>query len=321
MSVAVSIIVPIYNVEKYLERCIESLIHQTFTDIEILLIDDGSQDKSGEICQEYAKQDNRVKYFWQENAGQSMARNNGVTLMTGKYVVFVDSDDYLPLDAVAVLYHKIEQENAGMVIGNFERFYDGTKQNLLQRHYRFQRNYMEEDETVTFFEKPSMLVDLYPAPWGKIFRKDIIVAAEMKFPLNIWYEDFYFFSVYLPAMGKIAYVNHTVYKYAVREGSVMTSKGERLFELLTIFDWILEFYEAQGLAEKYRNELEFLLIQHVLIGMFYRILRAKKMPKLKNFKRVVKYARRVLPNYNKTTYLKNEPLWIKCFVQLTKILF
>lgn len=114
----VSIIVPCYKVEQYLRQCVDSLINQTMKDIEIILVDDGSPDKSGEICDEYKAKDNRIKVIHKKNGGVSAARNDGLKVATGEYVVFVDSDDYVPVDAYELLYNKAIETSADMVIGD-----------------------------------------------------------------------------------------------------------------------------------------------------------------------------------------------------------
>lgn len=106
MTEKITVIVPVYNVENYLEKCLDSLINQTYKNLEIIVINDGSTDNSGEICQEYAQKDNRIVYIEKENGGQSEARNMGLDRMTGSYVTFVDSDDWVELDYVETLYKK-----------------------------------------------------------------------------------------------------------------------------------------------------------------------------------------------------------------------
>ena len=109
MTEKITVIVPVYNVENYLNKCLDSLINQTYKNLEIIVINDGSTDNSGEICQEYAQKDNRIIYIEQENGGLSDARNTGLERMTGSYVTFVDSDDWVEPDYVEVLYNKLLQ--------------------------------------------------------------------------------------------------------------------------------------------------------------------------------------------------------------------
>ena len=119
MSEKISVIVPVYNVEQYLEKCMESILNQTYKNIEVLLIDDGSTDKSGSICDFYAGKDNRVRVHHKENEGLSEARNIGVALASANYIVFVDSDDYIVPDMLEVLYNRMQEDKSDLAICNF----------------------------------------------------------------------------------------------------------------------------------------------------------------------------------------------------------
>ena len=115
----ISVVVPVYNVEKYLRKCIDSIINQTYKNLEIILVDDGSPDKCGEICDEYAKKDNRVKVIHKKNAGVSSARNDGIDNATGEYIIFVDSDDWLEDNAIEIMVDKLNEYDYDCVFCNF----------------------------------------------------------------------------------------------------------------------------------------------------------------------------------------------------------
>ena len=119
MTEKITVIVPVYNVENYLNKCLDSLINQTYKNLEIIVINDGSTDNSGTICQEYAQKDNRIVYIEKENGGLSDARNAGLDRMTGSYVTFVDSDDWIEQDYVEVLYNKLTEHQADVSVGNY----------------------------------------------------------------------------------------------------------------------------------------------------------------------------------------------------------
>ena len=119
MTEKITVIVPVYNVENYLEKCLDSLINQTYKNIEIIVINDGSTDNQGEICQEYAQKDNRIVYIEKENGGLSDARNVGLDKMTGSYVTFIDSDDWIEQDYIETLYKKIVEYQADIAVGNY----------------------------------------------------------------------------------------------------------------------------------------------------------------------------------------------------------
>ncbi len=119
----VSIVVPVYNVERYLQQCVESLIHQTYTDLEILLVDDGSTDQSGQMCDEYAEKDERIKVIHQQNAGAANAKNAGIDAATGEYLTFIDSDDYVDLDWVACMVETLENNHTDLVECGLDQVY------------------------------------------------------------------------------------------------------------------------------------------------------------------------------------------------------
>lgn len=120
-AVSVSVIAPVYNVEKYIDRCIKSVLGQTLRDIELILVDDGSPDDCGKICDGYAATDSRIKVIHKENGGVSAARNDGLSIATGEYVIFVDSDDWVEPDACEVMYQSAKNNNADIVIGDINR--------------------------------------------------------------------------------------------------------------------------------------------------------------------------------------------------------
>ena len=126
----ISVIVPVYNVEKYLNRCVDSIINQTYSNLEIILINDGSTDTSGKICDEYKKRDNRIHVIHQKNGGLSAARNAGIVIANGNYFIFVDSDDLIHPQCIEILYKVIKNDCSDIVIGNYEKFDDFNKIDL-----------------------------------------------------------------------------------------------------------------------------------------------------------------------------------------------
>ena len=122
MTEKITVIVPVYNVENYLNKCLDSILKQTYQNLEIIVVNDGSTDNSGTICQEYAQKDNRIVYIEKDNGGLSDARNAGLDRMTGSYVTFVDSDDWIEQDYVEVLYNKLTEYQADIAVGNYYSF-------------------------------------------------------------------------------------------------------------------------------------------------------------------------------------------------------
>lgn len=137
----VSVVIPVYNVENYLNDCVKSVVNQTYQNLEIILVDDGSTDSSPQMCDQYAKQDNRIKVIHQENSGVAIARNVGIKNASGSYLYFLDSDDYLVPNAIQIMYDTIEKEKSEIVFFEAETFKDDQKKELKMLTYIRNKNY------------------------------------------------------------------------------------------------------------------------------------------------------------------------------------
>lgn len=194
----VSIIVPIYNVEKYLRRCIDSILNQTFEDFELILIDDGSTDDSASICEEYVIKDKRVKYIYQDNRGVSEARNKGIESCCGKYIQFIDSDDYVDRDFIEILIKKIKKDKSDIAFIGFYNEYDNGE----VYNKKVYDNSLMTDKVKKYclklYEK-----DLFGYTWCKIFKSSIVKNNNIKFNKDIYYcEDELFTCEYCKYIKK-----------------------------------------------------------------------------------------------------------------------
>lgn len=219
MNEKITVIVPVYNVEHYLDKCLDSLINQTYKNLEIIVINDGSTDNSGIICQEYARKDNRIIYIEKENGGQSEARNMGLDRMTGSYVTFVDSDDWVELNYVEVLYKKLLEYCADIAVGNYYSY--DEKEGIFYFHIFGDSYYEKVYDNVSIFE------NLYESQHmknfalicvaGKLYKADLF--RDLRFEVGKLGEDGYLNQkIYLLA-EKTIYLNAGLYAYRQREGS------------------------------------------------------------------------------------------------------
>lgn len=228
----ISIIVPIYNVENYLRQCLDSLINQTYKNLEIIVINDGSTDNSGIICQEYAQKDNRIIYIEKENGGQSEARNMGLDRMTGTYVTFVDSDDWVEPNYVEVLYKKLLEYCADIAVGNY---YSYNEQEGIFYFHIFGNSYYEKVyDNVSifenFYESEHMKNFALICVGGKLYKSDLF--RELRFEVGKLGEDGYLNQkIYLLA-EKTIYLNAGLYAYRQREGSSSRSWTEKWMHAL-----------------------------------------------------------------------------------------
>ncbi|MGI2294934.1 glycosyltransferase family 2 protein [Paenibacillus sp. GXUN7292] len=221
----ISIVVPVYNAEETLGRCIDSLLSQTFNDIEIILIDDGSKDNSGEICDTYAKKDSRIFVIHKINEGVSKARNTGIERATSDYILFVDSDDYIKDNMCEVLFNAIEHTNYEVVMCGYERsfVFNGytTKSVLILPELQAIKSIEQYKKNwVELFKK-----SLFNAPWGKLYKMDYIKENSIFFNESIHCgEDLLFNLEVFSHIYKIAVVNEPLYIYECTEKESLTTK-------------------------------------------------------------------------------------------------
>ena len=225
----ISVIIPVYNTEKYLAECVESVLNQTFTDYELILVDDGSTDGSGALCDSYAENDGRVKVIHKENGGASSARNAGLDIAKGNYIYFIDSDDHIEPEAFEKLITCAKESDADLVFYEADTFND-TGSNNAGGNYTHLGNYTPcsgLEMTARLLEKKQFRI----VPWLYIFSRRLAVKSGIRFVEGIMFEDSVFtFNIFTLA-SKIAHLNETLYHRRYREGSVtLSTKAERRFD-------------------------------------------------------------------------------------------
>lgn len=218
----ISIIVPVYKAEKYLNRCVDSILAQTFTDFELLLIDDGSPDKSGEICDEYARKDSRVRVIHKENGGVSSARQRGLDESIGEYTIHADPDDWVEPELLAEMYQKAKDENADMVICDF--IYEYRTGSIIYKQHIDNCDAKSILKQMFSQQLPSMC-------WNKLVRRKCYIDYDIQFPHNIiLWEDLYVVCSLLTHPIKCAYLPKALYHYdfVINNNSIVripTKKG------------------------------------------------------------------------------------------------
>lgn len=221
----ISIIIPIYNREKYIDKCIESILAQTYTDWELILVDDGSTDSSGEIAESYAKDNERISVIHVENGGMSWARNKGIEKTKGEYITFLDSDDELYPDSLKALLTALEGNDAEISIGSFVY---GEKKDKIPGNVCRERLYDSKEaiEDVLFQKK------LLPSAWGKIYKRSLF--DKIRFREGIYYEDLdLFYKLFLEAK-KIVYIDTPVYFYRDTPGSILHEWKPKRLDVLEV---------------------------------------------------------------------------------------
>lgn len=257
MRPMVSIIVPIYNAEQYLRRCVDSILNQEYTDYELLLVNDGSTDASGDICEEYGDRDPRVIVIQKENTGVSDSRNRALDRARGKYLQFLDSDDWITPDATRLFVRAAEEYGCDMIISDFYRVVgerlstkgDIEEEGVLTR----------EEFAAHMMENPADFY--YGVLWNKLYRRDIVEEHNLRMDTDIsWCEDFMFNLEYI-RYAKVFYALHApIYYYVKRKGS-LASQGINISKTvkmkLNVFEYYNNFYKHVLEEEDYeKNRLQ-----------------------------------------------------------------
>lgn len=213
----VSVIVPVYNVKDYVDECINSIVSQSYKDIEIIIVDDGSKDGSGERCDEWATKDSRIVVLHQKNMGLSEARNTGLDVASGEYITFIDSDDYYEVDALQTLVYNAEKNNADMVVCKGKRVSENGKQSISEEVIDYSDSFIDEE---TFWRR--YINDMYYiVVWSKLYRRDVF--SDIRFPVGEINEDEAILWMVLSKCKKIYATNDIVYNYRIRNSSIMRS--------------------------------------------------------------------------------------------------
>lgn len=261
MEEKISIIVPVYKVEQYLERCVNSLINQTYENIEIILVDDGSPDQCPQMCDNYARDDSRIKVLHKKNGGLSDARNAGFQVARGEYVMYVDSDDYIEKDSCEKFMENIK-ENVDIVVGVCKEISPSGV--TFQQHTNLEENKIyEAKEYVLLSIKKN---EWYAPAWLNLYRRKFLVEHNLYYKVGYYFEDIEMLPRIFLANPRVSYMNYPFYNYIIRENSIMTSnitEQKVTMALDNYKNWLRLF---NSLADKeYRNKLYGVLIRYYLV--------------------------------------------------------
>ncbi len=246
MKTKVSIVIPVYNVEKYLKECVDSVINQSYANLEIILVDDGATDSSGDMCDKYADIDPRIRVIHRENGGLSAARNTGLDAATGEYIYFLDSDDYIEKDTVSSLVETFESENADVVFFDAYVFYTDCEPDDKMYSYSRKKRYF----TLNGKDALGRLLDNdeYRTAVPLTFIKtNYLRSNNIRFYEGILHEDELFTFLVFNANGVVAHCHKGFYARRIRPASIMTASGmnRRYESMLTIYNEISEMYRTK----------------------------------------------------------------------------
>lgn len=291
-----SVIVPIYNVEDYLEECLNSLVKQTLQDMEVILVNDGSKDHSEEIAETFvARYPEKFTLLKKENGGLSDARNFGVPYAKGQYLAFLDSDDFVEETYYEQMVQKMQEGSYDIVVSDIQCYYPQDS----NRNYIMKGLCDWKFETV---QKQALLSPLFA--WNKLYVTKRFQEEGYQFPLNKWYEDIPVTTLYFAKSAKIGYVQDALVYYRQREGSIMhVEDNPKLADIFDIMALLRENFEQAGLSDQYQEELEYLHIEHLRLYGMFRFIRSNEKTKYYNMTQGVMLT--CFPNWKKNPYIKN----------------
>lgn len=218
-SATISVVVAVYNIEAYLERCVKSICHQTYGNLEIILVDDGATDQSGKMCDALAKKDNRIRVVHKKNGGLSDARNAGTDVATGFYIAYVDGDDWIEPQMYERMLEAIQVSGADLAVCRYrciypDRIVDDSRNRVVVFDGREAlAAYIEEDESY----------QIQNAAWNKLYKRELIEGRKLRFPVGRWYEDIFYTAKLFSRVKRCVYLDEAFYNYVLeREGSIMS---------------------------------------------------------------------------------------------------
>ena len=300
----VSVIVPVYNTEIYLRKCLESLVHQTLHDFEVIIVNDGSTDSSSTIIAEYMQKYPYIKAFNKQNGGMSSARNVGLDYATGEYIAFVDSDDYVEMTFLERMYEKIKETESDVVICGYYAITEKDRE-LIKCHMN-----LSPDQKVEFLLSPPMV-------WNKMFKKEIF--DKLRFKQDIFYEDLDICLKMVNYINRVSFVDDALYDYYVQHsGSVMTQKSfnNHLLDIFTVLE------ENKKLLEgTYYREMEYIYIIHLLRTATLRFLDYPNT--LEYLVKINNTMSNTFPNWRENQYYNETSIKVKliCFLATHRMYF
>lgn len=306
-KILVSIIVPVYNVRNYIEKCLESLVNQTLKNIEIIVVNDGSPDDSQVIIDQYTqKYPNLIKSYIKENGGLSDARNYGMKKATGDYIAFVDSDDYVDNTMYQKLYDKAISGNFDLVVCDLNYVYPDSIRPCSSNI---------KADIVSKEDIKSIMTNIYPSAWNKLYKRNLL--DNISFKKGVWWEDVEFIYRLLPSVNSIGVVKENLYQYVQRDGAITGTFNDKIYHYIDNWNGVIDFYKKNNLFDEYKQELEYSYVRYLYATMIKSLLKWKNKEKYDiGVDWAIQNVNEQFPNYKKNKYIKKltvKNLYLKCF--------
>ena len=293
----VSVIVPVYNVEKYLNKCLNSLVIQTLKGIEIIVVNDGSPDNSQEIIDKYSQKYKNIKAYRKTNGGLSDARNFGIKHATGEYIAFIDSDDYIDKRMLEKMYYKAKNNNLDIVVCNSVNIYDNNTSLEIKSNLKYSNNPIKN-----YLISP-------PMACIRIYKKELFDSIQFK--KDIYYEDLEIIPKLVKYTQKIDFIDEGLYYYYQRAGSIMKQKefNDKLLDIFTVLE-----SNKQLLFNDYPEEIEYMYITHLLRTSTLRFLEYPNYKTLIN--KTIETIKKYFPNWKNNKYYQKSSKKLKLICNL-----
>jgi len=298
----ISVIVPVYNGEKYIRKCLDSLIKQTKKELEFIIVNDGSTDSTEDIIKTYT--DKRIKYFKNDNHGIGYSRNYGISKSKGKYIMFLDSDDYMSKDECELLYNKCIEEDLDMSICDFYRVY--TKETIEVKTINFESSSLEENPEI---------INENLNPWAKLYSKKMLIDNNVKFVEDLKYEDAPFVIEALCNAKKIGKVDKCLHYYVIHNNSETTVRDEKCFDIIKIVDKIRKYTKDK---EYLKEKIDKLTVRILTNYTVQQRNQKNKKTAMKFIDEAFNYLEKEVPDYKNNKYYENRG--IKKIIEKNKMI-
>ena len=285
----VSVIVPVYNVEEYLEKCLDSLAHQTLKDMEVIIVNDGSPDNSQKIIDKYVKKYSNMHGYIKENGGLSDARNYGLKYVNGEYIAFLDSDDYVSLDMYEKMYEKAKENDYDLVLCDINYIYP-------DKVLRVNSGVNTDTEDI----KKTYLT-IHPAAWNKIFKRDLF-NNKIYFKRGVWFEDVEFIYRMLPYVKKIGVIHETYNQYIQREGSITNTINRKIYDYIDNMNGVVDYYKKNNLYQEYQKELEYAYVRYLYATFIKSVMKYNNSDYNEAVCKAIENVKKYFPHYRKNKY-------------------
>lgn len=313
----ISVIVPVYNVEQYIEKCLISLVNQSIKDIEIIVVNDGSPDNSQKIIDKYVKKYPKIiKSYIKENGGLSDARNYGVNKSSGEYIAFLDSDDWVEIDMYKEMYEKAKTKDFDIVVCDVKYIFDNS--------VKIVSSNVPNDK----FDKKSikdLMLNIYPTAWNKIYRRDLF-SLGVEFKKGVWYEDVEFLYRLLPHINSIGIVKKPFVNYLQRQGAITKTYNRKILDYIDNWNSVIDYHVKNGYYDEYYQELEYSYVRYLFATLIINAAKSKNRELFNEaLKNALENVKLRFPNFRKNRYFFQmglKGLYLKTFNKfVSKIIY